>query len=180
MSACGSSNPRKYNWILKLSVATWKSGIWLQKRVGFFSCFNFERNYDVSKSKKIVHFFEQKYKLWLKTKRNRKWKIPQTLLERRTLCFSWYKNRELKVKLWLVGARERKEECIFCNDYYLRGDFFKHFFFYLNVYSVLNKFSIYIFLYISKNITLYTSKIVESFHCTFKLNNSFWITGKGL
>ena len=41
-------------------------------------------------------------------KQNRKWKIPHTVLERRALCFSSYKNHKLKVKLWWVGARERK------------------------------------------------------------------------
>ena len=33
--------------------------------------------------------------------------IPKNILERQTLCFSSYKNHELKVKLW-VGACDRK------------------------------------------------------------------------
>ena len=37
--------------ILKLFVATLKSEIWEQKHVWLFYYFNFERNYDVSKSK---------------------------------------------------------------------------------------------------------------------------------
>ena len=48
-----------------------------------------------------------------KTKRNRKWKIPHSALESRTLCFSSYKNRELKVNLWRVGACERKKSAFF-------------------------------------------------------------------
>ena len=44
-----------------------------------------------------------------KTKRNRRWKMPHTVLERRTFCFSSYKNLKLKVKLWCVGARQRKK-----------------------------------------------------------------------
>ena len=43
-------------------------------------------------------------------KRNRNWKIPRTVLERRILCFNSYKNRKLKVKLW---ARKRKKETTF-------------------------------------------------------------------
>ena len=40
-------------------------------------------------------------------KQNRKWKIPHTVLdERQSLCFSSYKNRKLKIKLWWVGAGE--------------------------------------------------------------------------
>ena len=38
-----------------------------------------------------MHFVEQN--------RDRKWKIPRTVLEARTWYFSSYKNRELKVKL---------------------------------------------------------------------------------
>ena len=32
-----------------------------------------------------MHFVEQNYKLLIKTKRNRKWKIPRKVLERRFL-----------------------------------------------------------------------------------------------
>ena len=45
-----------------------------------------------------VHAFGWKKKL-IKLKQNREWEIPHTLLERWTLCFSSYKNPELKVKL---------------------------------------------------------------------------------
>ena len=65
--------------------------------------------------------------LIIKTKRNRKWKIPHTGLERRTMCFSSYKNRKLKVKLWWVWARERKKRAFFVKGNFLR------FVFYLNV-----------------------------------------------
>ena len=46
-------------------------------------------------------------------KRNGKWKIPHTLLERRALCVHSYKNCKLKVKPWWIGASEKKR--IFCN-----------------------------------------------------------------
>ena len=42
----------------------------------------------------------------IKTKWNRKWKIPHMLLE---LCFSSCKNRELKVKLWRLTFIFSKE-----------------------------------------------------------------------
>ena len=35
--------------------------------------------------------------------------MPHTVLERRALCFSSLKHRKLKVKLWWVGARQRKK-----------------------------------------------------------------------
>ena len=49
----------------------------------------------------------------IKTERNWKRKIPHIVLERRTLCFSSYKNRKLKIELWWVGACERKKRAFF-------------------------------------------------------------------
>ena len=61
----------------------------------------------------------------MKTKRSRKWKIPHIVLERRTLYFSSYKTRKLKVKLWWVGARERKKRTFFIPFILSEGNFFK-------------------------------------------------------
>ena len=72
-----------------------------------------------------MHFVEQKYKLQIKTIRNRKWKTLHTVLERQTLCFSSYKNRNLKVKMWWVGARERKKRVFFVPFILSEGNFFK-------------------------------------------------------
>ena len=77
-----SSNSRRYHWILKLFVATYKSEIWEQNCVCLYY-FYFERNYD---------------NLWLKSpcfllNRNINFnKIPHTVLEKLTLCFNLYKN----------------------------------------------------------------------------------------
>ena len=62
--------------------------------------------------------FQFSNKLWhFKVKESmhvfKKWKVSHTVLERPTLCFSSYKNRKLKVKLWLVGAGERKKRAFF-------------------------------------------------------------------
>ena len=72
--------------------------------------FNFERSYEVLKSKSpyLFSFLLNKYTNFSKTKRNRKQKIPHTVLERWTLCFDSYKNLESKVKLWWIGPCERK------------------------------------------------------------------------
>ena len=63
-----------------------------------FLLFNFERSYDVLKSKSPCILLNKK-KTLIKAKRNRKWKTLHTVLERRALCFSSYKNLKLKVKL---------------------------------------------------------------------------------
>ena len=50
--------------------------------------------------------------------KNRKWKIPHSLLERRTLCFRSYTNRVLKVRLWRVRARERRKRTLHIKKLY--------------------------------------------------------------
>ena len=81
-----------------------------------------------------------------KTKRSRKWKIPRTVLERRTLCLSSCKNRKLKVKLWWVRACERKKRA-----FSVYSGIFLRFLFYLT-YSVLNTCSEYTYsLHIKKH-----------------------------
>ena len=54
---------------------------------------------------------------------NWKWKIPNLVLRRRTLCFSSYKNRKLKVKLWWAGAREWKKRAFFVMFILSEGNF---------------------------------------------------------
>ena len=47
------SNSRRYHWILKLVFVTQKSEVWEQNCVWLFNYFNFERSYDVLKSKSL-------------------------------------------------------------------------------------------------------------------------------
>ena len=136
----GSSDSRRYHWILKLPVA--RNCVWL------FYYFNFERNYGVFKSKSRCILLKKNITL-IKTKRNQKRKIPHTTLERRTLSFSSYKNRETKVKLWWVGPRERKKRLLYrllCSkEIFLTLCF-------ILMYSVLNTLSEYTYFYISKKL----------------------------
>ena len=50
-SLLGSSNSCRYHWLLKLFAATYKSNIWEQNCMWLFYYSNFERSYDVLKSK---------------------------------------------------------------------------------------------------------------------------------
>ena len=61
------------------------------------------------KSQRFYAFCRTKTWTLIKMKRNQKWEIPYTVLERRTLCFSSCKNCKIKVKLWWVRAREGKK-----------------------------------------------------------------------
>ena len=58
-------------------------------------------------------------------KRNWKWKVSHTVLERRNLCFSSHKNCQWKVKPWWVGARERKKRAFFVPFVLSEGNLFK-------------------------------------------------------
>ena len=88
----GSSNSRRYHEILKLLIPTQKSE---------------SASKIILISEGNIMFLDKNIN-FNKTKRYWKRKILHTVLERRTLCFSSYKNRKLKVKLWWVGACERK------------------------------------------------------------------------
>ena len=108
-------------------------------------------------------------------KQNLKWKIPHKVFERWILCFNSYKNRKLKVKLWWVGAPERKKRVFL---YHLLCLLFIYCLLcFISMYSVLNTLSEYTYFYISKNITSYTFllvlKIDESLHCILKNKYNF-------
>ena len=95
----------------------------------------------------------------IKTKQNRKCKIPHTILERQTLCLA---HTGIANKKWqsktndLEVAKEKTEHFL---SVLSKGKFFK---FYLNLcfismYSTLNTLSEHSYFYKSKNITSYTS-----------------------
>ena len=73
-----------------------------------FAIISIWKNYDVLTSRSLYFVLIKIYK-W-------NWK--------RTLCFSSYKNRKLKVKLWWVGARERKIRTFFVLFILSEGIFF--------------------------------------------------------
>ena len=132
--------------------------VWEQNCVWLFYYLNFERNYDFLKSKSLCFLLSKKINFKIKTKQNRKWKIPNTVLERLTLCS--YKNQKLKLR-W-VGAREKKR-AFFVPFVVSKGDFFK--------ICVLSQSWIHFQnIYISKNTTSYTFvfKIMESLYCILK------------
>ena len=97
----------------------------------------------------------------IKTRRNRKCKIPDRVLERWTMYFSPYKNCELKVKLWWVWTRERKKR-YFLERLLCPKEIFVTFVFYLNEQCIEQTFRIYIPLLLSYSalyLTFYQKKI---------------------
>ena len=109
----------------------------------------------------------------IKTKRNRKFKIPRTVLERRTLCFTSYKNRKLKVKLWWVGACERKKSAFLLRLFCPKEIFLTFVPFQSTMYGI-NFQNIYAFTYqktLFHTLLWLVFNIVESLHCTLNLLN---------
>ena len=95
--------------IIEFSTSCCNLKVWEQNCVWLFY-FYFERNYVVLKSKSPCLLLNKN--------------INFTLLERLTLWFSSCRNRELKVKLWWVRARERKKKAFFVTFNLSEGNFF--------------------------------------------------------
>ena len=92
-----------------------------------------ERNYEVLKSKDPCILLNRDIKL----KRNRKFKIPYTVLERRSLCFSSNKNSKSKSKTMMSWSSRKKKEDIFC---FCPIETFLTFVFYVNVSCIEHTF----------------------------------------
>ena len=103
----------------------------------------------------------------MKTRRNWKWRIPHMVLGTWTMCFSSYKNCELKVKLWC----ERKKSALFVKFILSERNFFKTWVLSQSIAYWINFQNIYTFTY--QKILLHTFlllvfKIVESRQCILK------------
>ena len=98
---------------------------------------------------------------------NWEWKTPHMLLERQTLCFSSYWNHKLKVKLWWIGACERKKSVTFILS---EGHFFD--------ICVLSQFVCWINFH---NIYTFTYKtLLHTIFCSFlKLSKTFSVSLMG-
>ena len=100
-------------------------------------------------------------------KRNRKWKIPPTILERRTLCFRSYKNHKLKSKTVVSWTSPKKKEGIFCTVYFFKicalSQCIVYWIHFQNIHTfTYQKTLLYTFL-------LLVFKVLEIFQCVFKI-----------
>ena len=104
----GSSNSRRYHWSFKLLVAILKSEVWGQNFVWLFYYFNFEKNYEVLKSKSPCILLNKNINF---NKNETEWKMknPTHSFRKNNLVLQCKQSYKLKVKLWCVGARERKK-----------------------------------------------------------------------
>ena len=66
------------------------------------------------------------------------------------MCFSSYRNRKLKVKLWRVASLQKKKEGIFCTVYFVWREFCQELCF-ISMYNIEYTFRIYILLHIKKH-----------------------------
>ena len=144
-----------------------------------FYYFNFETNYDVLKSKGSCILLNKNID-FKKNKTKSKLENPTySLREEKTFCFSSYKNRKLKVKLWWEG--------IFCTVYFARKRSFTIFVLSQCIVYWIHLQNIHTFTYqktLFHTLLLLVLKIAESLHIivslielmkTFKQLQSNWI-----
>ena len=139
------------------------------KTVWLFYYFYFERNYDVLKSKSPC-FLLNKNINFNKNETESKMENPTHSFREMNLCFSSYKNCELKVKLWWVGAHERKKSAFFATIFFVQR--ISHCIMYW-----INFQNIYTFTYpkISLHkLLLLVFKIFESHECILKVESIPW------
>ena len=92
-------------------------------KIKVFCYFNFEKNWDVLKSKSPCILLNKNIN-FTKNESESKIENPTHSFKGRICCFSAYKNCKLKVKLWWVGAHERKKRAFFVPFYFIRRIFF--------------------------------------------------------
>ena len=150
----GSSNSRRYHWILKLLVVTWKSEACEQSCEWLFYSFSFEKNYDVWKSKHPC-FLLNKNINFNKNETEPKMENPTRSFRDKNLVLQLVWESRIKSKSVMSWSSQKKKECIFRNVYFVRKIFFKHLCF-ISIYIALNGLSEYIYFHISKSSTWYT------------------------
>ena len=123
-----------------------------------FSVILLSKGVKTFKVKKSMLFVEKKYKTLIKTKRTRKWKIPRTLLQRRTLRI------KSKTDGWKLADEKRR--VFFVPLILSEGNFF-------NICVLSRDIVCWTYFYIWKKITSCTFllflKIVESLQCIHKI-----------
>ena len=130
---------------------------------GFSIIFYFERNYGVLKSKSSC-FTLNKNIIFNKNETKSKMKnSTHSFSEMNLVWFSSYKNCELKIKLWWVGAHE-KADCIFLTFILSERKFF-------NI-SVLPQFIVYWINFQNIHILLYIKKHYFIHFCCLFLKSS--------
>ena len=122
---------------LQLTQISFNFKIIFENCVWLFYYFNFESNYDVLKSKKPCILLK-KNKNFNKNKMESK---MENSTHSFTLCFSSYKNRKLKVKLWWVEARERRKRTFFVPFVFSEENIFYLNLYFISMYSVFNTLS---------------------------------------
>ena len=107
-----------------------------------------------------------------KTRRNRHGKIPETGLETQTLCFSLYKNWELKVKLWWVGELAKEKRVHFLYSLFCPKNYFLTCVLSQCIVYWIDFQNIHTFTYqktLLRKLLLLVFKIVESLQCILNL-----------
>ena len=131
-----------------------------------FYYFNFERRYDVLKSKSPCILLNKNIN-FNKNEKELKMENPTPSFRETNLVLQLIQESETKSKTVMTWSLQKKKEDIFCTIYFLR------FVFYLNVLSTEYTFRIYILLHIKKHyfILLLAFKIVKRLQSILNLKS---------
>ena len=123
-----------------------------------FYYFHFEKNYDILKSKSPCILLNKNITFNKNETESKMENLTQSF-EGQTLCFSSFKNRKLKIKLWSVGAHERKKRAFFVLFILPKKDFF-------NI-CVLSQCMVYWIHFLNIQAFTYQKTLVPTLFCLF-------------
>ena len=135
-----------------------------------FFHFNFERSYDVLKSKSSCIFLIKNIN-FNKNPTESKMENPTQVFRETNLVLQLTEESQMKVKLLWIGARERKERAFFVSFILSEGNFFKICVLYQCIVYWIHFQSIRTFAYqktLLYTLLLLVFKIVESLQCILK------------
>ena len=137
------------NFLLQLI----KSEFWEQNCVWLFYYFDFERNYDVLKSKTPSFLLNKNIK-FIKNETESKMENPTHSSRVMHHVLQLVEELQIKSKTVMSLSSWKKKECISCNVYFVQRKLFENICV-LSQCIVLNELSKYIYFYLSKKITSY-------------------------
>ena len=119
-----------------------------------FYYFNFERSYDILKSKSPCILLSKNkktfYKNFNKNETESKMENPTHSFRNTNLVLQLIEESQFKSKTVMSWSSRKKKEGIFCTVYFVRRDFFSRIVFYLSVQCIEYTFRIYILLHIKE------------------------------
>ena len=161
-----SSNSHKHHWILKLLAATSKPDVWEQKPVWLFCYSDFERIYEVLKSKSLCILLNKNIN-FNKNETESKMENPTQSFRETNLVLQVIQELQMKSKTVMSWSSQKKKRGIFCTVYFSEQIFFEICVLYQCIVCWIHfqNMRTFTYTYFTCTLLLLVSKIVESLQC---------------